>query len=537
MSTTTHVNTTATAPATRLDPAWGAWSAAWTRHITTLTGRQDLTVTVAPGAGGGAPACFYPNLAAVEVDATHIGDPHIADPRRPGHKKKVPAAWGLLVHESAHAVHSQWQAPPDTPPILAEVADLLEECRAEHQQRRRRPYDRQWLRHAAHTLITVDQAASDHPWHAATAAGLLLARVDARVLTPADVRPVRQAVTTVLGRKKLAALRRIWRAAHGCADTDATTMIDLARRWCRILDLDPDTTPQCPNPAADAASRVAAGVTAVLAALNPANQPPPPPPPPAPTDPAAGTNPIPRAWQPRPPRPDEHAAARRLALRLRAAAAREPVTTRHTAPTPPGRLRTRAAMTAAAQRAAGQLPTAQPWQQTRRRPSPDPQLALAVLVDVSGSMKPFAAPLSSAAWILAHAAVRIGATTATLAFGDGVTILVAPGQRPGHVREMTAESGSDGFDQAVHVADRLLGLTTPGTVRLLAVVSDGDFPDIDRHQAAVDTLLHAGCPVLWLHPAGLSCHTYPGATTITVDDPARCVDLIARAAATALAHA
>jgi hypothetical protein len=43
--------------------------------------------------------------------------------------------------------------------------------------------------------------------------------------------------------------------------------------------------------------------------------------------------------------------------------------------------------------------------------------------------------------------------------------------------------------------------------------------------------------VLWLQPAGLPCHTYPGATTITVDDPVGCVDLIARAAATALAHA
>lgn len=535
MSTpSTHVDT-ATNPAALAgpDPTWGAWSAAWTRHAATLTGRQDLTVTVAPGAGGGAPACFYPALAAIEVDASHIGTPGVADPRRPGHKRTVPAAWGLLVHEAAHAAHSRWQAPPATPPVLAEVADLLEESRAEGRQRRRRPYDRQWLRHAARTLITVDQTGSDHPWHAATAAGLLLARVDARVLKPADVRPVRQAVTTVLGRKKLAALRKVWTAAHGCADDDATTMIHLARQWCRILGIDPDTQPTCPTPAPDAASRVAAAVATALAALDPANQPPPPPSGPAPMP---GTNAVPRAWRPRPPRPDEHAAARRLAVRLRAAATREPVTTRHAAATPPGRLRTRAAMTAAAQRAAGQVPTAQPWQRTRRRPAPDPRLALAVLVDVSGSMDPFAAPMSSAAWILAHAAARLDAATTTLAFGDGVTVLVAPGQRPGQVREMTATSGSDGFDQAVAVADRLLGLTTPGTVRILAVVSDGQFPDIPRHQAAVDTLRHAGCAVLWLHPAGLSSHTYPGATTVVVDDPARCIDLIARAAATALAH-
>ena len=44
------------------DHDWAAWDLAWTRHIRRLAGRSDLTVVVAPGAGGGAPACFYPNM-------------------------------------------------------------------------------------------------------------------------------------------------------------------------------------------------------------------------------------------------------------------------------------------------------------------------------------------------------------------------------------------------------------------------------------------------------------------------------------------
>ena len=72
-------------PLTPAHPDWAAWDRAWTRHITTLTGRTDLTVVVAPGAGGGAPACFYPTAGRVEVDATHIGTPHAAPP----HKKLV----------------------------------------------------------------------------------------------------------------------------------------------------------------------------------------------------------------------------------------------------------------------------------------------------------------------------------------------------------------------------------------------------------------------------------------------------------------
>ena len=46
----------AAAAATPPDPAWTRWSAAWTKQVATLTGRRDLTVTVAPGAGRGAPA-------------------------------------------------------------------------------------------------------------------------------------------------------------------------------------------------------------------------------------------------------------------------------------------------------------------------------------------------------------------------------------------------------------------------------------------------------------------------------------------------
>jgi hypothetical protein len=49
-----HVHRDPAAPAVA-DPAWLAWSKAWTKQAKTLTGRDDLTVTVAPGAGRGAP--------------------------------------------------------------------------------------------------------------------------------------------------------------------------------------------------------------------------------------------------------------------------------------------------------------------------------------------------------------------------------------------------------------------------------------------------------------------------------------------------
>ena len=361
---------------------WRAWSQAWTQHVPLLTGRTDLTVLVAPGAAGDAPECFYPDLNRIEVDATYIADsPDVTDPAKARHKRLVPTGYGLLVHGAAHAAHSRWTTPPGTPPILAAVADLLEESRAEGRQRARRRGDRRWLRHVVTTLLDPDDAAVDDAWHAGQLAALLLARVDARIVTSKDVRPVRAAVTGVLGRTRLRQLRDIWREAHTCDDTDADTMICLARRWCQVLGIDPDQQYDTPVPDAGLfAGRLAAALVDYLAV-------------------AAGVTPAeyaaallahrhspPAEWDRTDPTEQEHRAARDLADRLRQARTRHPEPGRRPSAIPPGRLRTRQAITADAQIAAGQLPTAAPWQQRAQLPPEKPRLHLAVLVDLSGSM-------------------------------------------------------------------------------------------------------------------------------------------------------
>ncbi|MBM0226140.1 VWA domain-containing protein [Micromonospora sp. ATA51] len=521
-----------TATTTAVGPDWQGWSDAWTGHIPVLTGRDDLTVTVALGAGGGAPACFYPDERRIEVDATHIGTPDVANPRRAGHKKLVPTAYGLLVHEAAHASHSHWRTPPGTPPVVAAVAELLEESRIEHRQRSRRRGDRRWLRHTVTTLISPDDAPVDDPWHAGHLAGLLLARVDARIVTAKDIKGVRAAVTAILGRRRLLQLREVWRQAHSTDDTDAEQMIDLAWRWCRILGIDPwqQSQPPTPDPGVFA-GRLAQALTDYLAH-------------------AAGLTPAeyrarqisarfsaPATWSRRDPTDAEHAAARHLAARLRRARTHQPEPDTRPALIPPGRLRTRHAITAQAQRAAGTIPTATPWQQRATLPPPKPTLHLAVIVDVSYSMHPYAAPMSSAGWILAHAARSSDAVTATIAFGSDVTLLVPPRQRPTQVQDMHTFGGSSTFIDAVKLADELLHLRQPGRLRMLAVVSDGDLDDIPAAQRLVSALHRAGCAVLWLRPADLDGHTFTDTTTVLVADPVQAIDHIAGAAVTALEQA
>ncbi|MGW3607808.1 VWA domain-containing protein [Micromonospora sp. NPDC005161] len=518
--------------ATSADPHWQPWSDAWTRHIPTLTDRHDLRVTVAPGAGGGAPACFYPDARRIEVDATHIGAPDVANPARAGHKRLVPTAYGLLVHEAAHATHSLWTTPPGTPPVVATVADLLEESRAEHRQRSRRRADRRWLRHTVTHLLNPDGAPVDDPWHAGQLAALLLARVDARIVTAKDIKGVRAAVTAVLGRKRLLALRDIWRHAHTVDDTDAAQMLDLAWRWCRVLGIDPHQQPAPPT--ADLgvfAGQLAQALTDYLAhaaALTPAEY----------TAAHLETrHRAPAAWTHRDPRDAERDAARHLAARLRHARIRHPEPATRPTAVPPGRLRTRHAITAQAQIAAGALPTATPWQRRSTLPPHKPTLHLAVLVDTSGSMRSYAAPMSSAGWILAHAAHATQAVTTTIAFGSTATLLVAPRRHPTQVLEMTAAGGTTAFIDAVKLADTLLNLRHRATLRMLAVVSDGDLPNADAAQRLISTLHHTGCTVLWLRPANLPGHTFTHTTTLLVDDPVHAVGTIADAAVTALDNA
>jgi hypothetical protein len=516
------------------DDDWQPWSDAWTKHVPTLTGRTDLHVLVAPGAGGGAPECFYPALRRIEVDATYIADtPQIADPRKAGHKKFVPTGYGLLVHGAAHAAHSRWTAPPGTAPILAEVADLLEESRAEGRQRGRRRSDRRWLRHTTNTILIDPRTAPvDDPWHAGVLAALLLARVDARILTSKDVRGIRTAVTAVLGRPRLRRLREVWKQAHLVDDTDATTMIELARRWCEILGIDPDR--QRNLPAVDAGEfpgRLEQALTDFLAAalgLTPADYR---------MQVLDRRHQAPGDWPTVPPTAEQHAAARTLAARIRQARTRNPEPVRRGAVLPPGRLRTRQAIAADAQIAAGQTPTAQPWQHRTQQPPPKPTLYLAVLVDLSGSMYSYAAELSVAAWIFAHAAHRGQAVTTTIGFGDRTTLLVAPNSRPEQVLHMQPEGGTYTFGDAVKLADRLLDLRHGRTLRMLAVVSDGDLADKPNAQKMITTLDRAGCAVLWLHPADLDSHTFTHTTTITVADAVDAVARIADAAVTALENA
>ncbi len=282
--------------------AWLHLSSALTDQAPAIADRDDLTVTIAPGAGHGAPGCFIATLASIELDSAtltdHGIDPTTCTPERVCDRDRYAPTWGVLTHECAHARHSTWDfsasAAGSGSALAASASMMLEESRIEAAHLTRRPSDRRWLRASATDLILpnmITLQAADQPdevpeatsraapetteapapapseaatakptippstmpsstapapaapmsvWTAAHAAGLLLARVDAGVLDEDEVSAVTDTITPILGTERLTILRGIWCAAHETDDDDAETMIRLGRDWCHALDLDPD---------------------------------------------------------------------------------------------------------------------------------------------------------------------------------------------------------------------------------------------------------------------------------------------------------
>ncbi|MGW2658352.1 hypothetical protein ACWC1D_32465 [Streptomyces sp. NPDC001478] len=595
MSAHHHVQSPATTPADDADlarwdddgapPAQPRTSpAAWLRvgaelgdRLVALSGRQDLLVSCRPGTRSGAPAAYFPTLGEVEFDARLFAplQPHEIQPRIVGDEERYPAAWGVFVHEAAHAAHSVWMAPAGADPRAVEAALLLEESRVEGAHLITRPTDRSFLRTSARTLVMPDLA---HPTvqgieQAAAVAALVLGRRDVGILDAGETRAVTDLCEKVLGANLLATLTRIWTAAHRCADHDATAMLAHGQEWCDALDAAAPARPVPENltdllsgavgvvmdstaatDAADLAAQSAAN-NAVAAksearaqdraqradqrrkaaataksvfntrggTVTPDGKP-------APRrNPVTGT---------RRPTAAEKSAAARLSRALRAAAYRERSEERTTCPTPPGRLNMRAALARDAQRAAGSVPTAEPFTHTRRRNSPTPPLRVGIAVDVSGSMSAACAPVASAAWIVARAAALTDpdSLTATIAYDKHLTALTRPTHRaPDRVTDFDANGGNHNLGDAIDALDHGLELSRPGTGRLLVIVTDARYKSDETIQAItrVKQLTTAGCAVLQLTLTPESRHL-PGTTLLHLPNPSSAPAAIAAAATDAI---
>lgn len=528
---------------------WARVGAALTDHITALCDRQDLIVTVHTPTRSGAPGAFFPAYASVELDtATFNGlPPATINPDTPGDTARYPEAWGVLAHEASHADHSVWKFPEGTPTTAAtEASTMLEEPRIEGVQARLRPATRRWMRASATGIIlpNMDLTGPATVWMAASAAALILARADAGVLTEAEAEPVARAATAILGKDLLQRLRTIWQAALQARDDDAEEMIRLGRMWCDALGTDPDKAPPAPGGSTGVASELAKAVAKAVAsaAANPSSGEPGEPDPFAQAmgkaNPGNSDVHYPVVTRRREPTEVEVAAAANLARRLRTAALRAPSATRLTSAVPPGRLKTRAALTREAQKAAGTIPTAEPFARTRRKKVENPPLSVGIVADVSGSMSAAIGNTGSAAWVLAKAVTAADPRNrcATIAFGNSVAAIIRPGQGLGEVTEFTASHGAHQFTQALDVLETVMA---GAEARLVVFITDFNFYTATRNagERRINAMRAAGTAMLWMDSPDSGSKPIGGLALTPLTSAGQAAEVIGRAAVRALERA
>ncbi|GIG69329.1 hypothetical protein [Phytomonospora endophytica] len=550
MTAVPHIHTDPKAtPATSSHSGWLRVSADLAVLVRVFCDRSDLVVIAAPGASPDAPGCYKPGCASIELDSDICFpgiDPAGINATDPLDLPRYAAGIGVLVHEAAHARHSRWREDHTWPRQVRDAALLLEELRIEAAQLRRRGIDRDWLRASTKTIIAPNLTITDPktltPTDAATAAALLLGRVDAEVLTPIEVAAARTALSRALTATLLGKLERIWRAAILTGDNDAARTRRLAHQWCTLLDDD-----KVSGPGSRTKRKTTARRRGITAAMNTAAQ--------IAADPfttqqtitplAGGTSPGTSVFArhhglpTRAASSGEHRAARRLAQTLQDAAVTERITTTVTSRVPPGRLRMRAVLTGRAQEAAGAPVTAEPWRATRRKRPPAPRPTVGIALDVSISMGRVTDAACAAAWICAHAAAHAHGAAAAVTFGAAATALVAPGRPPERIPQPPAENSTDHLDIAIDALDEALGLSHHGhDARILVLVTDGR---LARRQAApvlqrLTGLAASGCALVQITPEGPHVHL-PHTTLVCCTDPAAAVTEITAAVATAMATA
>jgi len=237
-------------PVGRVDYAWLGVNASVGKLVNQWSLRQDLVVALAEETTIGAPACFNPASAEIEVcisKAFGVGvtPDQVGELTKRKNQLKHAMGAGAIYHEALHARLSRWsleQAAKDLTPRELRFIHAMEESRIEYWGCQFLPQNRALLRACAVEIVLdeiEEQAKNVSKVDAAAFMALLtLARVDAGVLDERDiVDSVHEIVAEVLSDEVVNKLRAIWKdfQQHD-QHTNALPLYDLTREFLKVLD-------------------------------------------------------------------------------------------------------------------------------------------------------------------------------------------------------------------------------------------------------------------------------------------------------------
>jgi len=525
------------------------------------SGRGDLVAYVGPGAGGPAPACYAPHLAEIEVNVDVAFAPGI-DPDVVGdlRDRDNQYAWakgiGAIKHEALHAKCSHWSMPNAQAALKADeyaALVLLEEGRIEARGVLANPSDRVFLRACAMDIVLADARVAFGSMTDIRAAAQLVALLHARVivgiLDESEVYEIMDKVEDILGSDLVDSLLALVRTAQAHSnDYNIDALYPVAQEWARLVrEASQEAGEPQPNEDGegipggsgessedgsgcmsdfmqdileameDAAETVAinnnddladqeegeAWKKVVEARAKSAREQ---------KDNAhtaakvfdrpkeGGSKSASFLCERRAPRPNERIAAVTVAQQLERAKYRERDITEVRDILPPGRLRTRAMVQAAAQKAQGRMVQAEAWKRKVRKHTDEPTLTIGVMVDISGSMGMAMEPMATTAYVMSEAGRRVQARSAMVYYGNTVFPTLKPGEHLSEVQVYTAPDGTEKFDEAFRALDGALNLLHGTGARLLVVCSDGAYTHEERTAAHhwVKRCEAEGVAVLWL---------------------------------------
>jgi hypothetical protein len=491
---------------------------------------------------------------------------------------EFPMATGILYHEALHARHTNWNIEVISEAlenIEGQAFMLLEESRIEAKGVKERPEFRNFLRSSALEMAlegvnenSLGNLAGDI-WNTAQLAGLAISRVDSGVLDVADVSDIYREVVSILGQDLFDDLRKVWVEFQSLGVPQFERAIELAKKWVELLrQADPEgepTSSSVGDPFAEESegesgegegsesSEMSDTMKKMVAKLSQSA---------TETEMNAsdsldqeqahdkfaeeakarqseakknnerkakakevfekqhnsesGNGSNSRVSTRRPPTGAERASAVQIAKALEKAKYRERSVHVRKTQVPQGKFIARNAIQNKAVESLGrrgELPT---WKSKTRKHTDDPTLRLGVMVDISGSMGSAMESMGQTAWIMSEAGRRIQAETAMIYYGSGIFPTLKRGQRLNEVSIYTAPDGTEKFGEAFEALDGELGLTFGDGVRMLVIVSDGNYTptQTDRAKTILRECKQNGVAVLWITPKDCMSH---GAKYILAD--------------------
>lgn len=534
--------------------------------VNNWSGRNDLVVYGGEdSANNEAIAAFYHDSAEIEVNLVKaFGETNsdtIGNLTQRSVQYEYPNVIGVIYHEALHAKYTNW----DRDRLMAELDQsegkafmLLEEVRIETRGIIDQPHNRLFLRESAlsFALEEINEATLadvSEVWQAAMLGVLAIGRFDSGILELKDIIAIHDHLIATLGNDLFDSLRKVWREFASLRVTQIDRGMELAREFVELLrEADPEgegnfgqmgesesgegESVPMPSELADLLQDVADQIQIDNSR-------------------SLGEQETTEKWQEeskarsnqtknnnqkkmvakkifdkqndekgsgssskldstRSPRPDERAAAVTIASMLEKSKYRERSIHEVRSELPYGKLNTRALIQNAALKARGSMERVPAWDRKVRKHTDDPTLRLGVMVDISGSMGSAMDAMATTAWVLGEAGRRIQAKTAMVYYGSGVFPTLRVGQRLDQVRVFTAPDGTEEFGEAYQALDGELGLTFGDGVRVLVIVSDGQYRP-NQTELAEKALIECkrnGVAVLWITPKG--CWGNPAARLI-----------------------